>query len=545
MDHFSGGRLKARYFMIMGLFTSSMVALVAAADLWGLFLLWSWIGIGSYLLIAHNYRKTTDARAAARAFMVSKVGEIGLMMLLLMMSVALPRLDFTSMRAYFGGHQLVLSVWVFGACCMWAAMSKSAQLLFQPWLLAAMRGPLPVSALLHSATLVIAGVLLLGRMSFLLTDELRELLLLLSLSGAGWAAVAAMRAAHVKRLLAYSTISHVGLMMVMVALGQTDYALMYIVVHGVAKALLFMATGQITRQMELNLGASTSEEVRHLGRLRLWLPLPYLACGSALMVLIGAPFGAAYGLKHLLWAEAYAHARWSGALLMVVLLCTAVYVARLAGYLFSGPAMPTTGHWYRRLWVQRSTQQLPLWVCSIGCWAVCYEYPRVGVASWFEYVMSNGLYVSTAPTVHAFSSSTMLLGLPIALSVTLVALWPRHLAQIDERLMVRLHHTTYLERSYGWGWRIVQQIATQVGRFEHSFLDRWVRIVVRGSLLIALFGYFIDRRVVDGASMGGARLLRWLGHRMSRWAEQHLPLRMTKVFGLLFLLMVIVYLFLI
>ena len=541
MDYFSRAQRKARYFMVLGAFTSSMLALLAAADLWSLIFFWSWIGLGSYLLIAHNYRKTADAKAAARSFLISKVAELGLLMLLLLLSTHLPRVDFEAMRLFFDEHKLWLSTSFLGLFCIWAAMGKSAQFPFQPWLLAAMNGPVPVSALLHSATLVIAGVLLLGRLSFLLTPELAQLLLLISLCGAAWAAVSASMQRHIKRLLAYSTISQVGLMMALLSLGQTQYALMYIIVHGTAKALLFLATGQISKQIKERLKSSEAEEVSSLGKLRHQLPLPYLACGCASVVLLGLPLGAAYELKHLLWAQIWAESGWYTALLMLVFLATALYVARLLGCLFLSPADPSPRKWYTALWTQRPAQQIPLWVCSIGCWAIFYQYPRLNGTSWLEGSMKSGLFPSNDPLPQALPfSATLLLGLPLLLCVLLLSTWRSYaLVFAAGRIFAQ---PTYLERFYTAGWKALRWSAQQTRRLEEHILDGLLRSFRTSSLLLALAIHFIDRKLVDNSGATTARLLHRLGQKLSTSAQRHLPDRIGIVFVFFLLLLLIIYL---
>lgn len=543
VDYMKEDKRLAPYFAMLGLFTTAMLGLFVSGNLWSMALCWGWIGICSYVLIGHNYQEKGMARAATEAFLIGKVGDIGLWVGMLVFLVISSGLDIETLQLYFGDSfkQQVsgFMVWVglFALCFVWAALSKSAQFPFQVWLISAMRGPVPVSALLHSATLVAAGVFLLGRLAFLFTPWVREVLLVVGLGTALTAGLAAYTQVHIKRLLAYSTISQMGFMVALVALGQVAYAFLYIVLHAIAKALLFLATGIITQQLA-RAGLQKSEELSQMSGLWRQMPLPYIASAAGAAVLLGLPLSAGYGLKEYFTAQFWGYGGWGLPVAGLALLSTGLYLGRLMGYLFlkKSPQVAQSSAWCLGIW-QRPWLQLPLWMGSFCCLGVGYQYPKIGGKGWLWAGMQE---------VSFALDSWEVAGRPIGLTVlswgsvgaALLAAGyaarerPRpHLGNLGYRF---IHHHGYLHWIYERIYRGIHRCARIMQRVERYSLAPLGAGLAKGLLLLALGTHFVDKQGLSGGLKAAARSLYRVGRRADLLTKQHLPRRMAWVlfFGL-------------
>lgn len=276
-----------RFFAVINLFVAFMLLLVLADSLWLLFVGWEGVGLCSYLLIGFYYRKPQAEKAALKAFITTRIGDVSLLFGLFICFFIFKTLDMQSITT----KAMVLypqgSVWISIAafCLLGGAVGKSAQLPLQTWLADAMWGPTPVSALIHAATMVTAGVYLIARMSglFLLSEPASMTVMLVGLATLLLAGSAALMQTDMKRVLAYSTMSQIGYMFM--ALGASAYqaAIFHLTTHAFFKALLFLAAGVIGHSLH-------SYEFSHMGGLRRHMPglffLFFIGCVS----LVGLPF---------------------------------------------------------------------------------------------------------------------------------------------------------------------------------------------------------------------------------------------------------------
>jgi NADH-quinone oxidoreductase subunit L len=271
-----------RFFCYLNLFVASMLVLVLADNLLLMFLGWEGVGVCSYLLIGFWYGASENARAGSKAFIVNRIGDFGFLVgiLLLFWSLAdagTPAVSFRAIEAGFwaistqtvalpawlGGGDIAL-VSVIGACFFLGAIGKSAQLPLYVWLPDAMAGPTPVSALIHAATMVTAGVYMLARLSFLY-EATPNVLAVIAWTGGATALFAALLATaqdDIKKVLAFSTISQLGMMFVAVGCGAYTIAIFHLVTHAFFKALLFLAAGAVI------VAAHHQQDMQGLGGLR-------------------------------------------------------------------------------------------------------------------------------------------------------------------------------------------------------------------------------------------------------------------------------------
>ena len=259
-----------RYYAFHSLFAAAMLALVLADNLVFLYIAWELVGLGSYLLIGFWYERRSAAEAAKKAFVTTRIGDVGLLIGIILLFNATGTFEISTIIhiAQNGGiPDSTLNAAMF--LIFLGAMGKSAQVPFHVWLPDAMEGPTPVSALIHAATMVAAGVYLVARMMPMF--ELAPVVLV-TIASVGlftflFAGTIALVVTDIKRVLAYSTISHLGLMMLSLGAGGVGAALFHLVAHGVSKALLFLGAGSVMHATD------DETDIRKMGGLRHRMPL--------------------------------------------------------------------------------------------------------------------------------------------------------------------------------------------------------------------------------------------------------------------------------
>ena len=269
LEYMKGESRVGWYFAAHALFAAAMLALVLADNLLFLYISWELVGLGSYLLIGFWYERRPAAEAAKKAFITTRIGDVGLLIGIILLFKATGSFEISTIFhvAQSGGiSQSTLNIATL--LVFLGAMGKSAQFPFHVWLPDAMEGPTPVSALIHAATMVAAGVFLVARMLplFELAPSVMLVVAIVGLFTFGFAATLALVMTDLKRVLAYSTVSHLGLMMLALGAGGLGAALFHLVAHGVAKTLLFLAAGSVTH-------GTGKTEIWDMGGLRHRLPV--------------------------------------------------------------------------------------------------------------------------------------------------------------------------------------------------------------------------------------------------------------------------------
>jgi NADH-quinone oxidoreductase subunit L len=293
----------ARYFAFLNFFIFSMLLLVLAGNLLLLFVGWEGVGLASYFLIGFWYYRTAAAKAATKAFIVNRIGDFGFLVALLLTfylfgtSNILEVSHLAKQQFPTGGPILMLLTLLY----FWAAAAKSAQIPLQVWLPDAMEGPTPVSALIHAATMVTAGVYLVVRMHpiFLLTPESLHFIGYVGAITALYASVCALGQTDLKRVLAYSTISQLGLMFLACGVGAFYAAIFHLTTHAFMKALLFLSAGNVVHMMN---GATNMEK---MGGLSKRLPKTSALFLIGVLAMSGIPPFAAFFSKDLILEEDY------------------------------------------------------------------------------------------------------------------------------------------------------------------------------------------------------------------------------------------------
>jgi NADH-quinone oxidoreductase subunit L len=334
-EYMAGEDGYSRYFAYLNLFVAAMLLLVLASDLLMLFIGWEGVGICSYLLVGFWYRDPENGAAARKSFIVTRIADTAMLIGLLLLSVRLGTLSIQPLMAAAQASWPAGGVWpnLAAVLLLIGALGKSAQLPLQSWLPDAMAGPTPVSALIHAATMVTAGVYLIVRTHtlFLLAPDV---LALVAIGGALTlllAALSGLAQTDIKRVLAYSTISQIGYMFLAVGVGAWSAAMFHFLTHAVFKALLFLAAGAISMRLH------HEQNIFRMGGLRRRIPLafwcfligsaslaalPLISAGAFSKEMILAAVAATPGIGPALWLIAI-----TGAVVTPTYIFRAVFVA--------------------------------------------------------------------------------------------------------------------------------------------------------------------------------------------------------------------------
>ena len=312
----------APYAAQISLFTSAMLLVVVADDLILLLIGWEVMGACSYLLIGHD-RKLREAPAAAvKAFLVTRVGDVGFLLGIMLLGFHAGGFRYADVFAYVGGSPSATVLTAAALLIMLGAFGKSAQFPLQTWLPDAMAGPTPISALIHAATMVAAGAYVLVRLGPLLAAaHVRPVLAAVAMISMVLAALAALGSDDLKRVLAWSTVSQVAYMMAAVAVGANVTAVFHLVSHGLFKALLFLCAGAVIHMVGTN-------SMSAMGGLRKGAPVTFWGMTIGFAALIGLPpLSGFYSKEHVLSSVYHADGQ---AFLFVVGLLTALLTAAYA-----------------------------------------------------------------------------------------------------------------------------------------------------------------------------------------------------------------------
>jgi NADH-quinone oxidoreductase subunit L len=362
-----------RYYTYQSLFAFSMMGLTLAPNLLQLFMCWELVGLCSYLLIGFWYQRPSAARAAGKALWITKAGDVGLLIGIVLLWRQSGTFDLTELHSLAASGALPLAgLSVITFCIYLGAMGKSAQFPFHVWLPDAMEGPTPVSALIHAATMVTAGVYLLVRTEWLFALT-PDVLLIVAWIGAFTALLAAVLACvqdDIKRVLAYSTVSQLGYMMTAIGAGAAAAGFFHLLTHGLFKALLFLGAGSVIH-------AVGSNDLPRMGGLARRMPQTAIVFIIGTLSLAGIPLFGGYLSK-----EEILGAVWAGglpgpfAVLMLVAFLTAFYMFRVVFLAFFGaPAAhaPAAAHAHgapHEPHEPPATMLLPLWTLAIMTMAV-------------------------------------------------------------------------------------------------------------------------------------------------------------------------------
>ena len=371
----------ARYFAYLNLFVFFMLVLVLAANFPLTFVGWEGVGLCSYLLIGFWYSERRKSAAGQKAFIVNRIGDFGFLMGMFALFAYVGSLDYLAVfeiapRTFeYGGAAITLvTLFLFLGCT-----GKSAQIPLYTWLPDAMEGPTPVSALIHAATMVTAGVYLIARTGvlFALAPLSMGIVAAVGAATAFLAATIAVQQYDIKRVIAYSTISQLGYMFLAVGLGAFTAGIFHLATHAVFKALLFLASGAVIHAMHEALhhaGRDASEEasqdMRNMGGLRAHLPTTYWTAWAGSLALAGVfPLAGFFSKDEIIWAAAARGQTILWVIALVTAVLTAGYITRWMVMVFYGENR-TGGEARRGFHRAPVVMAIPLMVLAVGSFLV-------------------------------------------------------------------------------------------------------------------------------------------------------------------------------
>lgn len=356
LEYMKGKRNYIRYYPYLGIFTFSMFGIVISDNLLITFMFWELVGFSSYLLIGFWYEKEAAVRAAKKAFLFNRIGDTGFIIAILILYGMHGTLEISYMEeALKASAGMVNSEWMFwiGIGIFMGCVGKSAQFPLQAWLPDAMEGPTPVSALIHAATMVAAGVYLLIKVHFLLTVDVLTIIAFIGAITAFMGALPALFQNDIKKVLAYSTISQLGYMIMAIGVGAYQASLFHLITHGFFKACLFLSAGAVIHAMhEVKHGLFIkgkyrdfdSQDMRWMGAFKSKMPLTFVGYLLSSLALIGLPLFSGFLSKDAIleatgnWASAGSNpVMWAVPLLAYfTVFLTALYMVRQIVLVFFG-----------------------------------------------------------------------------------------------------------------------------------------------------------------------------------------------------------------
>lgn len=454
------------YYAVLSLFTAAMLALVLSDNFLGLFMAWEVMGLCSYLLIGFWHEQEAPRLASIKAFLTTKVGDLGFMLALAVIYAEVRAFDFATVLTHpwaAGSATLVALLMLFGA------MGKSAQFPLHVWLPDAMAGPTPASALIHAATMVAAGVFLVVR-AFPIFEASGVALTITLWVGLATALLAGLLACvqhDIKKVLAYSTISQLGFMFIALGAGGSTAALYHLVTHAYFKSLLFLGAGVIIH-------AAHTQDMREMGGLAKHLPVTTVAFTAGSLALAGiVPFSGFWSKDEILTVLMHEHQYVAFALALVAAFITAFYVARLWFRVFTGPEQQQGLHEAHR------SMLAPMVVLAAITAVIGLAGPRIGEFLGHEIPWPELL-------TAGLSSAVALAGIALGWYV-----YGRRTAVLN---------TTELKRRHPWIYGILVN--------KYYFDLTYGYFAVGGYTAVARVLSAADARVIDGAVNGAASLWR-------------------------------------
>jgi NADH-quinone oxidoreductase subunit L len=504
-----------RFFTYLSLFGFSMLGLVLADSLLGLFIFWELVGICSYFLIGFWYEKDSASNAAKKAFIVNRIGDflflVGIATMLAMTKTVNLVEVFGAVKAgAFNSHPALLTF--AGICLFFGAVGKSAQFPLHVWLPDAMEGPTPVSALIHAATMVAAGVYLVGRVFPVLTPTALLFIAYIGAITLTMSALIAIVMTDIKRVLAYSTISQLGYMILCLGLGGWVAGLFHLITHACFKALLFLGSGSVIH------GCHGEQDIRKMGKLAGKMPITCLTFLIATLAIAGFPGLSGFYSKDAILAAALGAVWTKGHWILFILpalaaAITAFYMMRV--YLLTFHTTAKDEHIYHHAHESPKVMWVPLAFLAVL---------TIGIG-WFGQIPERK---SLGHGEYSYEGGKGLVGLIAQAQPTWAVSWQMEELHPSAKHSEVSHHgfhtaATYVAGGamasgfilailmYALGWISAANMARRFSPIYNLLVNKFYfdeiyqATFVAGVLKLAAFGKWFDKTVLDGIADGSAR----------------------------------------
>ncbi len=531
LGYMEGDVRYTRYYAYLGFFSFSMLGIVLSNNLLMMYAFWELVGISSYLLIGHWYEKKSASDAGKKAFIVNRIGDvgffIGIMIVFTQLHTFLLRDVFQGVAA---GHLSGPLLTAAGILIFCGAVGKSAQFPLHVWLPDAMEGPTPVSALIHAATMVAAGVYLIARVYPMLTAGALTVIAYIGAITAFLAATIAITQNDIKKVLAYSTVSQLGYMVMALGVGAFSAGFFHLVTHAAFKAGLFLGSGSVIYAMH------HEQDMRKMGGLRKKMPITYWSFVIFSLSISGIPLTSGFLSKDNILAGSFAYGVLTGNYLIpiigyAVVFLTAMYMFRLIIMTFHGE--PRDHHAYEHAKESPKVMTIPLIVLASLSIFVFYSFnPFNPDNGWFLKAVTKPATV--VPAVQSYSFDQ-----PVNIKEAVSNPEPSATVESSGVQEESIHTTPYesvLEEIHYTGLELSLSLAL-LGIFTAFFIYEWKKIdaervkqrvlplynflynkwyfdelygatAVAGTILLSKSLAWFDSHVIDGAVNGAASITR-------------------------------------
>ena len=528
----------SRYFAFLGLFTFSMNGIVIADSLIMMYIFWELVGLSSYLLIGFWFEKNSAANASKKAFLVNRVGDIGMFIgiMIFFFTIGTFQIEGLVQGVKFGAFRYEPQLLtIAGLLVFMGAVGKSAQFPLHIWLPDAMEGPTPVSALIHAATMVAAGVYMVVRIFPLLTPEALAVIAMIGAVTAIMAAIIAITQNDIKRVLAYSTVSQLGYMIMALGVGATQAAFFHLTTHAMFKACLFLCSGSVIHAMHHSLEANNNhsldpQDMRNMGGLRKKMPITFYCMLISTFAISGVPFFSGFLSKDAILAGtlSYYHHHHSWTILLPLAgfgaaMITAFYMFRLIFMTFYGKC--NNNNIYEKVHESPLQMTLPLIILSILSFAFIFTFDKT-----LNPLDSYGWFTSAIPYlknvagldmllvkegIHHAHKEAMILSLLVAtigilLSVFFYLLKIINVNSITQKVqLLKLHSLSYnkfyIDEIYDLllykPFMAISWLCSKIdwNLYDQIFIDGWGWLTLKISRKSGYADYnWLDQKIIDG-----------------------------------------------
>ena len=525
--YMEGDRLYNRYFAYLGIFTFSMTGIVFTHNMLMMYIFWELVGLSSYLLIGFWYEKKSASDAGKKAFIVNRVGDLGMLSGILLLYTTYHTFTFSQIFSQIAAGHFPLNseFWltVTGILLFCGAIGKSAQFPLHVWLPDAMEGPTPVSALIHAATMVAAGVYLVVRIFPLLTSGALMFIAVIGMLSAFIPATIALTQNDIKKVLAYSTISQLGYMVMGLGVGAYKFAFFHLITHAFFKALLFLGSGSVIHAMH------HEQDITKMGGLRKKMPITYATFLIASLAISGIPLTSGFLSKDGILQGSFAFGSLTGYWIFafvgfLVAMMTAFYMFRLLILTFHGE--PRDHHKYEHAHESPFTMAMPLAVLavlSIFIWYTPNPFnPEQGA------ILSNWIKTPQLVTPQDSRFNFMKSELPANVAVQQVtqnsevmysesytqALEGAHIPSLLLSLTLAGLGILIAFSFYQWKKVDVDKLADSIKPLYKLSYNKWYfdeiygAVFVGGTLLLSRALAWFDQYIVDGIVNGASTVTR-------------------------------------
>lgn len=473
-----------KFFSYLNLFIFFMLLLVLGSNYIVMFIGWEGVGLCSYLLIGFWYTNSSYASAAKKAFIMNRIGDLGFLLGVFFIFTTFGTVEFSkifpqaaNMLPGNGSIALIALLLFIGAC------GKSAQLPLFTWLPDAMAGPTPVSALIHAATMVTAGVYMIARSNVLfdLAPMIQHIIAIVGLATAVLGAIIALTQTDIKKVLAYSTVSQLGYMFLGLGVGAYNGAFFHVITHAFFKALLFLCAGSVIHALH------HEQDMRHMGGLRKKLPVTFMTMLIGTIAIAGLPPFSGFFSKDEILAHVYAHDKTMWAIGVFTAFLTAFYMFRMLFLTFSGKYRGTH-HAEEKIHESPKSMTIPLIVLAVlsAIGGMIGIPEALGGNHWLSHWMAPVIKHATEGPDHATEYMLMavsVVGVLIAIGFAYVKyVKQNHIPLPDEGKRSALANLSY----------------------QKFYIDEIYDLLIRRPLdaLSTFFYKIIDNKIVDGIVNG-------------------------------------------